>query len=287
MDPEWLKQRMAGDGIRIIHVSPSRRVYNKRHVPGAVFSDLHRDLALRGHAPETGDAEREWLVPDREQVERLLRRWGVGEGDEVLFYDDVGLNRHAIRAYWVMRLFRFPREQLHILDGGIEAWVRATGDTTTDQPEPDLADALRLPVALGDRDESLLATYDEVLAWSKEAAQPDGPTRLADVRTAGEFLGTDLRARRGGHIPGARHRFFEDLVAEDGTLRPVQQSLAILRGSGIDPDEVRATYCQGAVRAALAWFVLHELAGLDQVKAYGGSWEEWGNRDDSPIETPG
>jgi thiosulfate/3-mercaptopyruvate sulfurtransferase len=284
--PEWLKQRAAKDGVRVIHVSPSRRVYNKRHIHGAIFSDLHRDLALRGHAHETGDADREWLLPDREHVERLLRRWGVGEGDHVVLYDDVGLNRHAIRGYWVLRLFRFPKEQLHILDGGIEAWTRAGLETTTTVPEPDLADALRLPVTLGERDESLFATYDEVLDWSREAAKPGGPTRLMDVRTVGEYVGTDVRSKRGGHIPGARQRDFQDLVAEDGTLRPVEQSLAILRGSGIDPDQVRATYCQGAVRAALAWFVLHESAGLEQVKAYGGSWEEWGNRDDSPIETP-
>jgi thiosulfate/3-mercaptopyruvate sulfurtransferase len=269
-----------------VHVSPDRRVYNKRHLPGVIYSDLHRELALSGRAAETGDADREWLIPHREHVERLLRRWGVGEGDRIVLYDDVGLNRHAIRGYWVLRLYRFPADRLHILDGGLEAWSRAGGETTRDVPEADLADAQRSAQALGERDDSLLATYEEVLDWSREASK-DGPTRLLDVRTAGEYLGTDVRAARGGHIPGARHRNFEDLVAADGTLRPTEQVLAILRGSGVDPAEVRATYCQGAVRAALAWFVLHELAGLTEVKSYGGSWEEWGNRPDSPVTSPG
>ena len=62
--------------------------------------------------------------------------------------------------------------------------------------------------------------------------------------------------------------------------------LSIIRSSGVDPADVRATYCQGGVRAALVWFVLHELAGLREVRSYAGSWEEWGNRSDSPIEAP-
>ena len=284
---EWLRDHNGDRDLRLIHVSPDRRVYNKRHLPGAVYGDLHRDLALRGKAPETAEADREWLIPVRDHVERLLRRWRVGEGDRVVLYDDVGLNRHAIRGYWVLRLYRFPADRLHILDGGIEAWSRSGGETTRDVPEADLADAQRLPQPLGERDDSLLATYHEVLAWSRDASAEDGPTRLLDVRTVGEYVGTDVRAARGGHIPGARHRNFEDLVAADGTLRPPDQVLAILRGSGVDPTEVRATYCQGAVRAALAWFVLHELAGLEKVKSYGGSWEEWGNRTDCPVTLPG
>ncbi len=284
---EWLREHYGDAGLRLIHVSPDRRIYNKRHVPGAMYSDLHRELALSGKMAETGEADREWLIPDREHVERLLRRWRVGESDRIVLYDDVGLNRHAIRGYWVLRLYRFPADRLHILDGGIEAWTRADGETSRDLPEADLADAQRSPQPLGERDDSLLATYEEVLAWSREASKEAGPTRLLDVRTAGEYLGTDVRAARGGHIPGARHRNFEDLVAADGTLRPTEQVLAILAGSGVDPAEVRATYCQGAVRAALAWFVLHELAGLESVKSYGGSWEEWGNRPDSPVTTPG
>lgn len=287
MDVDWLVAHAADPDLRLVHVSPDRRVYNKRHIEGATYSDLHRELALKGTAPETGDAEREWLVPTPEQVGAVLRRWRVGEGDRIVFYDDVGMNRQAIRGYWLMRLYRFPKDRLHILDGGIEAWRRAGQPTTTEVPEPDLADGLRLPVTLGERDDSLIATYEEVLAWSREAsAGPDAPTRILDVRTAGEFVGTDLRAKRGGHIPGARQRCFVDLLTDEGTFRDVGEMVSLIRASGADPAEIRATYCQGGVRAALVWFVLHELAGFESVKSYAGSWEEWGNRSDSPIETP-
>ena len=282
----WLSEHLEDPGVRLVHVSPDRRVYNKRHLPGATYSDLHRELALKGTAPETGDAEREWLLPSREETERVLRRWRVGDGDRVVFYDDIGQNRQAIRGYWLLRLYRFPADRVHILDGGIEAWRRAGGATTIDLPEPDLADALRVPAKLGERDDSLIATFDQVLAWSREAAEAGGPTRLLDVRTAGEYVGTDLRARRGGHIPGARQRSFVDLLTDEGTFRRVDEMVSLVRASGTDPAELRATYCQGGIRAALVWFVLHELAGYEEVRSYAGSWEEWGNRPESPIEAP-
>jgi thiosulfate/3-mercaptopyruvate sulfurtransferase len=284
---DWLADHLDDPDLRVVHVSPDRRVYNKRHIPGARYSDLHRQIALRGTAPETGDAEREWLIPSAEQTAEALRRWGVGEGDRVVFYDDVGLNRQAIRGYWLLRLYRLPTERLHILDGGIEAWRRAGLETTTEVPEAVPEDSRRKAVALGERDDSIIATYDEVLAWSEESSTgADAPTRILDVRTAGEWVGTDLRARRGGHIPGARNRLFSDLLTDEGTFRPVDAMLSIIRSSGVDPAEVRATYCQGGVRAALVWFVLHELAGFEEVRSYAGSWEEWGNRPDSPIEAP-
>jgi thiosulfate/3-mercaptopyruvate sulfurtransferase len=282
----WLADHLGDADLRLVHVSPDRRVYNKRHIPGATYSDLHKELALKGTAPETGDAEREWLIPSREETERLLRTWRVGEGDRIVFYDDIGMNRQAIRGYWLLRLYRFPADSLHILDGGIEAWRRADGETTKDLPEADLADALRVPVTLGERDDALIATYDEVLAWSREAAKSDGPTRILDVRTAAEWVGTDLRTKRGGHIPGARQRCFVDLLTEEGTFRSVDEMVSLVRASGAEPAEIRATYCQGGVRAALVWFVLHELAGFDEVRSYAGSWEEWGNRPESPIESP-
>lgn len=284
---DWLAKHLDDPELRLVHVSPDRRVYNKRHIRGASYSDLHKEIALRGTAPETGDAEREWLIPSPEQTAAVLRRWRVGEGDRVVFYDDIGLNRQAIRGYWILRLYRYPQERLHILDGGIEAWRRAGHETTTDVPEADLADGLRMPVTLGERDESIIATYEEVLAWSREAAAgDDAPTRLLDVRTAAEWVGADLRARRGGHIPGARNRLFSDLLTDEGTFRSVEEMLSIIRASGVDPAEIRATYCQGGVRAALVWFVLHELGGYDEVRSYAGSWEEWGNLPDSPIEAP-
>jgi thiosulfate/3-mercaptopyruvate sulfurtransferase len=265
-----------------VHVSTDREVYGRAHMPGAVFVDLHVDLAKPGRRPKTGTAERQYLVPTREQVAGSLAAWGVRPGQHIVFYDDEGQNRHAIRGYWLLRLYGFPRHQLQVLDGGITVW-RAEGRPTTAAVVGPRRAAATEP--LHDRDDSLIATADQVMAWSREASAPGGPTRLLDVRLVDEFVGTDVRAARGGRIAGAKHRVVSDFVAPAGRLRSGAEALAILRGTGVDPAQLRATYCQGGVRAALVWFVLHELAGLSEVRNYAESWEEWGNRLDLPVES--
>jgi thiosulfate/3-mercaptopyruvate sulfurtransferase len=222
-----------------------------------------------------------YLVPSREEVSQSLARWGASPGDRIVFYDDAGQGRSAIRGYWLLRLYGFPAGRLHVLDGGLSLWRAAGHRTTAGTTEPTRVDTTE---PLHERDDSLIATAEQVLAWSREAAASSGPTRLLDVRQAGEFLGTDVRARRGGRIAGSRLRVFSDFVAPDGRLRSAGEALAILQGTGVNPGEVRAIYCQGGVRAALVWFVLHEVAGLTEVRNYAESWEEWGNRPELPVE---
>jgi thiosulfate/3-mercaptopyruvate sulfurtransferase len=268
-------------GLRIVHVSLDRKAFDRAHLPGAIFVDLHADLAKGGQRPETGTAKRMYLVPSREDVTETLASWGVAPGDRIVFYDDAGQGRWAIRGYWLLRLYGFPSERLHVLDGGLSIWQTEGRPTTAESLEPARVEATE---PLRERDGSLIATAEQVLAWSREASRPGGPTRLLDVRGIDEFLGTDVRAARGGRIAGARHRLFTDFVAPDGRLRSAAEAVAILEGSGVNPGELRATYCQGGVRAALVWFVLHELAGLTEVRNYAESWEEWGNRPELPVE---
>jgi thiosulfate/3-mercaptopyruvate sulfurtransferase len=277
---EWLAAHLGEPSLRIIHVSADRKAYDQGHLPGAIFSDLHVDLAKPGTRQETSAAKRVYLLPTQQETAEALARWGVAPGDRVVFYDD-SQGRQAIRGYWLLRLYRFPKDRVHVLDGGLPLWNAEGRETTAAEPATVPAGTTE---SLGERDESLIATADDVLAWSREASAPGGPKRLLDVRRVDEFLGRDVMAARGGHIPGAQHRPFTDFVAADGRLRPAAEVLEIVKGTGVDPAELRATYCQGGIRAALAWFVLSEIAGMTQVRNYAESWEEWGNRPDLPVE---
>jgi thiosulfate/3-mercaptopyruvate sulfurtransferase len=277
---EWLAEHLVDPDLRLVHVSLNRDVYDEVHIPGAVFSDLHVDMAKLGTSPDTGTARRTYLIPSRDDAARSLASWGVEPGSRLVFYDD-SQGRHGTRGYWLMRTYRFPRERVHVLDGGLQLWHAEGRPTTADVATPS-PPAETEP--LGDRDDSLIATAEHVLAWSGESAEPGGPTRLLDVRRIDEFLGREVMAARGGRIAGSRHRLFTDFVAPDGRLRPAEETLAILRGSGVNPGELRAVYCQGGIRSSLAWFAIHEVAGLDGVRNYAASWEEWGNRLDLPVE---
>ena len=276
---EWLREHLDDTDLRIVHVSLDRATYDERHIPGAVFSDLHEDLALRGTDPGTGDAPRAYLVPDAAHVERVLQRWGVWEGSRVVLYDDAGQNRHAIRGLWLLRLFGWPRDSVHVLEGGLNRWVSTDGVTTDEVPRvPSVA-----PVSLRGRDPSVLATFEQVREWTRESAD-GGPIRILDVRTREEFVGDDLQARRGGHMPGAANLEWRQFLNPDDTFRSPKEIRALAaEATGGDAEQLRAAHCQGGIRAALAWFALNELAGLP-VANYAGSWEEWGNRDDTPID---
>ena len=277
----WLAGHLGDPTLRLIHVSVDGEGYARGHIPEAIFADIHVDLAKAGLRPETGAVDRQYLVPTREELAESLLSWGVNPGDRIVFYDDVGQNRHAIRGYWLLRLYRFPKERVHVLDGGLGFWIEHGHPTTTVPTKPEATEATE---PLGDVDASLIATAEQVRARSAESSAAGGPTRLLDVRRLDEYLGREVLAARGGRIPGARHRVFSEWIAPDGRMRPAEDALTALKGAGIDPAELRATYCQGGVRAALVWFSLHELAGLADVRNYAGSWEEWGNRPDTPIE---
>jgi thiosulfate/3-mercaptopyruvate sulfurtransferase len=279
----WLRKHLDDPDLRIVHVSSEPQHYPKGHIRRAVFADLHSELALRGRDPSIPGVDFEYLIPDARSVADSLQRWGVGPDDRVVFYDDVARNRQAIRGLWVLRLRGFPRDRVHVLDGGTKAWWGARLALTTDVPEPPVVE--RYP--LGPEDPSLLASRADVEALSRETLA-GGPIRILDVRTREEFAGTDLQARRGGHIPGAVNLNWEAFVNDNNTFKSLDQIEEILGPvTHGDPDALRATYCQGGIRASAAWFVLSELLSIPEVRNYSRGWEEWGNRADTAIEGPG
>ena len=109
---------------------------------------------------------------------------------------------------------------------------------------------------------------------------------ILDTRTDGEYGGTTVRAARGGAIPGAVHIEWTRNLGPDGAFRPAAELKQMYGDAGVTPDREVITYCQGAYRAAHSYLTLR-LIGFPRVRTYVGSWKEWGDRLDLPIEVPG
>jgi thiosulfate/3-mercaptopyruvate sulfurtransferase len=108
---------------------------------------------------------------------------------------------------------------------------------------------------------------------------------VVDTRSREEHMGTMVRARRGGSIPGAVNLEWKQNLADDGRFKSVAELRAMYEAVGVTPGKAAVTYCQGGYRAAHTYLALKVL-GLPDVRNYTGSWKEWGDRDDLPIVTP-
>jgi thiosulfate/3-mercaptopyruvate sulfurtransferase len=261
----WVADQLGKPGVRIIEVSFDPELYRDWHLPGAATINWKRDLIEE-------EDESSGMLPDPERFAAMCRRLGLQQDDTILFYGDKG-GRHATRALWVFEYYKHLGA-LHLMDGGREQWEREGRPKVSD---PATFEPSGYPVPSGRRLE-LRATAGEIMR-----CLADGNYTVLDVRTQAEYDGADVRAARGGHIPGARHIFWEDALTPEGTLRP-KEELARLYAD-IPPDNTVAVHCQLGVRAAHTWFVLRHVLGYAGARNYDGSWQEWGNRDDTPIET--
>ena len=264
----WVAERLDEPGTRVIEVSITRlQAYDGGHLPGAVAIDWQGELIER-------EDESSGIVIDPERFAALARRLGLRPEDTLVFYGDAG-GRHAARAFWTFEYYRHSGP-LHLMDGGREAWEREGRPLTAEAPAAAALEPSDYAAPLGP-DESLRATREELAARLGE----DGFTVL-DTRTRGEYEGTDVRSARGGHMPGAAHVFWEEAVAADGSFRP-RAELAALYGR-LAREGTIAAHCQLGVRSVHTWFVLRHILGYPNVKNYDGSWQEWGNRQDTAIE---
>ena len=140
----WLRKHLDDPDLRVVHVSSEPEHYPKGHIRGAVFADLHTELALRGRDRAIPGVELEYLIPDADVRRREAFNAGAWDPDDrVVFYDDWARNRQAIRGLWLLRLRGFPRDRVHVLDGGTKAWWAARLALTTDVPEPRSSNASR------------------------------------------------------------------------------------------------------------------------------------------------
>ncbi len=269
VETDWLAEHLDDDEIRIAEVDENPALYAEAHIPGAIGFDWRRDLQ--------DPVKRDFLGAD--DFGTLMGGRGISNDHTVVLYGDRN-NWFAAYTYWYFRYY--GHERVRLVNGPREKWIAEGRPTSAD---PSAHPVTTFEAKAGDP--SIRAMRDEVLSAL------DSDTRLVDVRSPQEYSGELIAmagyeqegAQRGGHIPGAASVPWAQAVSEDGTFRPADELRELYEAKGvIAGDEPIIAYCRIGERSAHTWFVLHELLGLGDVKNYDGSWTEWGNLVDVPIE---
>jgi thiosulfate/3-mercaptopyruvate sulfurtransferase len=266
---DWLAEHLDDESVVVAEVDENPDLYEEGHIAGAVKLHWRDDLQ--------DPVERDLI--DRERFERLLGERGIVNESTVVLYGDRN-NWFAAYAYWYLKIY--GHEDVRILDGGRQKWIDEGRELTTDVPARQ-----RVDYRARERNETLRAYRDAV---RENIGSPDKV--LVDVRSPQEFSGELVSppgyeqegAQRAGHIPSAQSVPWAQTVRDDGTFRPREELAELYESKGVTPGKDVTAYCRIGERSAHTWFVLRELLGYEQVRNYDGSWTEWGNLVDVPIE---
>jgi thiosulfate/3-mercaptopyruvate sulfurtransferase len=242
----------------------AHREYADGHIPGAVFVDLHHDLAGAADGENGGGRH---PLPSVDSFTSYLGSIGIDSGTYVIAYDSAG-GSTASRLWWMLRSIEHGR--VAVLDGGFPAWVAAEHHVTTETVECEPAE------------------YPSVAGWTG-ILDSDGVvegtafslTTLIDSRAPDRFRG-DLEPvdARAGHIPGATNKFHADNLGPDGLHLPVAELAQRFAGVGSSP----IVYCGSGVTACHNLLVM-SMIGLTSARLYPGSWSDWSSQPDRPIAT--
>ncbi len=235
--------------------------YTVGHLPGAV--QLNLSMLNRSEKAESG------LLPDQDGVKSLAESIGLRADDHIVAYDQGGASA-AARLVWVLHAYGF--NQISWLNGGFPAWERAKLPISVDVVAPAESN-LQLQFCAGN-----MVSVEELIEQLNDA-----DLRVLDVRSAGEFDGSDIRAARGGHVPKAVHSEWTNAFNELGELKSDDQLRSLYTALDVTPNQKVLVYCQTHQRSALTYVVLKHL-DYERVIALDGAWSAWGNRHDTPIE---
>ena len=264
VDTEWVEGNWDDPSVRLLEVGGDAGDFEEGHLPGAAF------LAA-GSLTNPEDAIGSQIATG-EQLSAVLGELGVTPEHTVVLYDRNG-NLFASRAYWVLKYYQHP--DVRVYNGGTSKWVADDRELAVEATVYEASD-----YQAGPADPAIRTTWDYVMAHTD-----DPSTLMCDARSPDEYLGRDVRAERGGHIPGAVNLEWSVALNPDGTFRSPNDLARLYRDAGFTPDKQIITYCQSGVRGAHTWFVLSELLGYPDVRNYDGSWLEYGNREESIIES--
>lgn len=260
--PAGLQTKLGGPGLILIDTRPAEK-FAQGHIPGAVHFDLF-GLSLVDTSPAP-------LKAFMYMINHVLEMRGVDLDKEVVFYEENSGVR-AARGLWFLEYF--GHQNVHVLDGGIQAWREAGYPVTAEARSPKT-----IPFKTAERRE-LLATVEDVLHSLNQKT-----ICIVDTRSDDEYMGRTIRAARGGAIPGAIHLEWTNNLDSKGKYKPAPELRQMYSRLGVTPDKEVIPYCQGGYRSAHTYLALR-LIGFPKVRNYLGSWGEWGNRLDLPIEKP-
>ena len=266
---DWLADHLNDDSVVVAEVDEDPSLYDEGHIPGAVKLHWRDDLQ--------DPVERDLV--DKPTFERLMGERGISNDSTVVLYGDKN-NWFAAYAYWYLKIY--GHQDVRILDGGRTKWVDEGRELTTEVPQRS-----QTQYEAAERDESIRARRDAVQQGIGEQTKA-----LVDVRSPQEYSGELVSppgyeqegAQRAGHIPTAASIPWAQAVSDDGTFKSADELRELYEGKGITPEKEVTAYCRIGERSAHTWFVLRELLGYETVKNYDGSWTEWGNLVDVPIE---
>lgn len=259
VEPGELAGRLQEPGLLIADLNPQEH-YRQAHIPGAIQLDYAAIVAAQ--PPVMG------LLPSQEQLGRVFSALGLTAETQVVAYDSEGGGKAGRLIY---TLHAIGHEKCSWLNGGLLAWQAAglAAESGVNPPTPGHYHAKLAATNAVDKAQLLAGL---------------GRLKLLDTRTSGEFAGTDVRAAKGGHIPGAKNLDWTLAMdrANNFKLKSEAQLRALLGERGIHPDDEVVVYCHTHHRSAHTYTWLKALGY--KVRGYPGAWSDWGNDPATPVE---
>ncbi len=265
---KWLAAHIKSPDIRIFDAtlaSDAVEKYEAAHIPNARYFDIDDVCDNR--------SDLEHMAPPIEKFMSRMRAMGVGDGHQVIVYDQKGLYS-AARVWWLFRLM--GKNDIAVLDGGLPKWI-ADGYATEDMPP-----IIRDRHMTCSRQAHLVKDVTQVAAASKL-----GDYEIVDARSAERFSGKVPESREGlraGHIPNSKNVPYESLLNPDATMKTPEECKAIFEAANVDLSKPIIASCGSGVTANIVALALERM-GHTRHAIYDGSWSEWGMYNDLKVET--
>jgi thiosulfate/3-mercaptopyruvate sulfurtransferase len=271
VDTAWVADHLNDSHVRIIEADEDVLLYEQGHLQNAAKLDWHVDVQ---------DPLRRDFV-SKADFEKLASRYGISNDTTVIFYGDKN-NWYAAYSFWLFKLY--GHKDARLMNGGRAKWEAEGRAYTKAVPEFAATTYHAQEANLSIR--AFRNQVENLLGKSGYA--------LVDVRSPDEYTGKVIHmvnypqegATRGGHIPGARSIPWAKAAREDGTFKSAAELRELYGSEGVTPDKEVVAYCRIGERSSHTWFVLTQLLGYENVRNYDGSWTEWGNLVNAPIEKP-